>query len=359
MRRTVVTSGHARLHIDSYRRTSFVTHIQSHHTAALSTSEALLIAGALDPVEGSQLIDRVVQATGEDSFLVLQRLQALLDMGFVEFFDDLARLENSLYSNRIDWDRAGWSTGYDYLIATLDLPFLGGDQDGLAQAAQVMRRYANDAPDEERYKRFDHSALHIALPALAELIEQSCGANSWSSKQRLLALAACAVAPVRTSSPPWGGNPLYRKLHPSGGARHPTEAYLSITEAMQDLPSGHYHLQVEPPQLVLLEPSLATLPLSKLEPTSGRVPFKIAAALTLTSCFARNRYRYRESRTYRTVHMDVGHVLTNVEQLAASLSVAVFVSYTWDCEATELLTGRSYLDEGVMATVFLGVPTCN
>lgn len=358
MRRTIVTSSHTRIQIDSHRQIALVTHIQSHHAAELSTSEALLIVGALDPVEGDQLVDRVVQATGEDCFLVLQRLQALLEMGFLDFFERSVQPEDSVQSHRIDWDQVGWSTGYDYLVGTLDLPFLGGDHDGLAQAAQIMRRYASESPDEERRKQFAYSTRPIEIPALAELVAKARGADNWSPRSRLLALATCAVAPVRASSPPWGGNPLYRKLHPSGGARHPTEAYLSITEAMQDLPSGHYHIQVEPLQLVLLEPSLATLPLSRLEPTSDRVPFKIAAALTLTSCFSRNRYRYRESRTYRTVHMDVGHIVTNVEQLAASLSVDVFVSYTWDSEATESLTGQSYLDEGVMATVFLGVPSC-
>lgn len=357
--RSVVICPSVRLQIDSEQCSAVVVHLESHRTATLSAAESLLLVGALAPVESDQLIGRVVKATGEDPIVVLQRLQSLLDLGFMDFAESAQPVKTAAQLARLAWCQAGWEADYDYLVSTLDMPFHGGDREGLAEAASVMRVYASEAFDEQRCKRFEDAVLRRPLPELSELIAGASEAVGWPLQQRLLALAACAVAPVRSSSPPWGGAALFRKLHPSGGARHPTEAYLSVAEDLDSLPAGHYHLQVEPLELVRLQPSLAELPLSMLEPTSSRVPFKIVAALTLTTCFARNRYRYRESRTYRTVHMDVGHVLTNVEQLAATLCLAVFVAYTWDSESTERLTGRSGLEEGVLATVFLGASQCN
>ncbi len=356
---SVVVSPSVRLQIDSEQRSTVVFHLESRRTATLSAAEALLLVGALAPVEGGQLIDQVAKATGEEPFVVLQRLQALLDLGFVDFAESAQPVEGGAQSARLAWSQAGWAADFDYLVSTRDMPFHGGDREGLAEAASVMRGYASEVSDEQRCKRFEYAVLRRPLPSLGELMAGPGEADAWPLQQRLLALAACAVAPVRSNSPPWGGAPLFRKLHPSGGARHPTEAYLSVTEALDGLPAGHFHLQVDPLELVLLQPSLAQLPLGLLEPTSSRVPFKIVAALTLSTCFARNRYRYRESRTYRTVHMDVGHVLTNVEELAATLRLAVFVAYTWDSQFTERLTGRSGLEEGVLATVFLGASPCN
>lgn len=357
--RAVVVSPSVRLQIDSEQRSSVVIHLESRRTAALSAAEVLLLVGALEPVEVDQLIDKVAEATGEDQFIVLQRLQALLDVGFIDFVGHAQPVESAGRSARLAWSQAGWAADYDYLVSTRDMPFHGGDREGLAEAASVMRGYASQAPDEQRCKRFEHAALRRPLPALSDLMARAGEVGAWPLQQRLLALASCAVAPVRASSPPWGGAALFRKLHPSGGARHPTEAYLSVTEALDGLPAGHFHLQVDPLELVPLQPTLIQLPLGLLEPASTRVPFKITAALTLTTCFGRNRYRYRESRTYRTVHMDVGHILTNVEELAATLRLAVFVAYTWDSESAELLTGYGGLEEGVLATVFLGDSPCN
>lgn len=344
-----------RLEVDTSTREATVYNIESEQSAILSISEALLIVGALQPVQMAELVTRVARDVVEEPFIISQRLINLIDLGFIELVDgEWVKDASKQALDRRKWNEMGWSAEFDYLVSSLNLTFFGGDEDGLAQAANTMRRYACDAPDIDRSKRFAGPQLTHSLPPIIDLLNDLSSANEWPLDRRICALASCVVAPIKTSPPKWGGAPLFRKLHPSGGARHPTEAYLTLSTAVGQLLAGHYHIQTLPLELVALPIPFAERDIYELEPTSNRAPFEIFAVLTLTSCFSRNRYRYRESRTYRTVHMDVGHILSNVETLAQALSLDIFVAYTWDSDFSETLTGVSSLEEGILATVFLG-----
>ncbi len=56
-------------------------------------------------------------------------------------------------------------------------------------------------------------------------------------------------------------------------------------------------------------------------------PFTPQALIVVTAVFARNMYRYREPRTFRTVFMDVGHLLGTFEMVASALGVRSFIHH--------------------------------
>lgn len=350
----VVTNRFSRLEFDTSNVNASVIDISLDRTANIRFAEVLLIIGAFQPIESTNLIDQVACTTEEDPDVISQLLLNLIYYGFINIENQVDDQLDTLSKIRHEWDEMGWAVNFDYILSSLDLPFLGGDKDGLEQAAETMRRYAAESSDNDRVKQFTKINLKTSLPSISDLLNTIKPPNSWSLGFRLKALASCTVSPIKVTQPKWGGAPLFRKLHPSGGSRHPTEAYLMLPDTVEDIKSGYYHIQVDPLELVSLQVSSTEITLQTLEPLVNRVPFKVEAALILTSCFKRNRYRYRESRTYRTVHLDIGHILSNIELLAQSLSLSVFVTYTWDTSSSEVLTGTNYLEEGILAIIFIG-----
>jgi SagB-type dehydrogenase family enzyme len=118
--------------------------------------------------------------------------------------------------------------------------------------------------------------------------------------------------PVRTDGMPYkGAAPLLRKTSPSGGSRHPTEFYV-IASGIPGLSDGAY--QIAPVDGVLDSvDSVSTPPAEWLDLLGLAAPARAWALILYSSLFERNRYRYREPRTFRTVHMDVGHLMTTCE----------------------------------------------
>jgi hypothetical protein len=81
-------------------------------------------------------------------------------------------------------------------------------------------------------------------------------------------------------------------------------------------------------------------------------------AIVLTSVFERNMYRYREPRTFRTFHMDVGHILATIEMLGQEFHFKTRIHFNFNEDAILQQIGASLLDAGVMTIVTLHEETC-
>ena len=136
-----------------------------------------------------------------------------------------------------------------------------------------------------------------------------------------------------------------RRTSPSGGSRHPTEGY--FISHMPGIATGWHHVQADPPYLVHLCDSAEEH--SSVE-VAGQSKL---GTIILTSVFERNMYRYREPRTFRTIHMDVGHILETIEMLGRELGIETQVQLDFDEQAVLKKIGASKLEEGVMAVVTL------
>jgi len=82
--------------------------------------------------------------------------------------------------------------------------------------------------------------------------------------------------------------------------------------------------------------------------------FEPAAVVILTSVFERNMFRYREPRTFRTILLDIGHVVFTLELACAALGLQFYPQHGVDDLAVERLLGLEGLDEGVMYAVAIG-----
>ena len=253
------------------------------------------------------------------------------------------------------WWSYGWINACEYHLATYDSRFIPVTKEGRLESDELMKSYANNEVDQDRTKIVS-TTEKLRLPD----VEPSLIAINYGQKpnylsqlrlQELSSVLSVVFGPVRKTQPSWNGAPLIFRTSPSGGARHPTEGYL-ISRNIEGLSPGLYHISIDPPTLAYVK-AIEDLPdcyVTMLE----RSEFSIAAVIILTTVFERNMYRYRESRTYRTVHMDAGHICGSLEILLKHVGLRTFVQYGPDDQYLQDLIGSHPLEEGVQISIGIG-----
>ncbi len=143
------------------------------------------------------------------------------------------------------------------------------------------------------------------------------------------------------------------KSFPSGGARHPLEAYVVVNE-VADAPSGVYHLASATGALEMV----ADVRLARQIDSAclhDRGVASASVAVVLTCRWIRHMWKYRYSRSYRMVLMELGHAIESLNQSAAAHGLAIHQCRRVDDEKlTEICALTDPLDEGPLAVLALG-----
>jgi SagB-type dehydrogenase family enzyme len=265
------------------------------------------------------------------------------------------------------WTQRGWGKAVEYHLATFDYPCLDYETEGFRADRARMTEYLEAEPEPDRYKKYDDSLIARKLPTPQEACDRISGYSAAGDDQIAgpdlegaclpidvvdMAVAMALVA-VDSTTLAQTREPLILRTSPSGGGRHPTEGYLLAVD-LDGLDPGWYHVRpTGPPCLEQLQARVP--PLTEAFPVSvGRSPFPVAALLVLTTRFARNMYRYREARTFRTVHMDAGHIAATARMTAHDLGWVTQLAYADRPDMIEQSLDLHPLAEGYMATVAFG-----
>lgn len=146
-----------------------------------------------------------------------------------------------------------------------------------------------------------------------------------------------------------------RKPVPSGGARHPTEAYVLVNEGVEDIEPGCYHYNVKAHRLDKLDVSerhlKKAMTAASLLPRVRSRP--VAAAIVHTCIFERSMFRYRESRSYRVMNFDLGHLHANEIIAAKMLGLPFSECYSVSEREIESILCLDPLHESVMSSFIL------
>jgi len=137
---------------------------------------------------------------------------------------------------------------------------------------------------------------------------------------------------ARGTVPGQGG--LVFKTSPSGGSRHPIEAYVA-TLGVRGLTRGAlYHYDAARHALVRLPARLAH---ARIPEWLGHQPYFAGAAalIVMAPVFERTMWRYPSSRAYRAVLIEAGHLCQTFCLVAAALNLAPFSTFafrerTWE-----------------------------
>lgn len=174
----------------------------------------------------------------------------------------------------------------------------------------------------------------IELQKLATLLGLSFGVQSWLNVRGIGRVAL--------------------KTSPSGGARHPIEAYL-LALRVKGLPRGLYHYAAGTHRLELLRRGATSA--QAVQHLNGQWWFGGAAAVVLmTAVFARTQWKYPAPRAYRVILIDAGHVCQTFCLVATWLGLAPFCTMALADSRVERDLGVDGVRESVVYAAGVGLP---
>ena len=334
----------------------------------LSKDAAAALVAACRPQDAGQLAERLAERAGgrrtaADWAALIETLHRRGLIVDADLVDTDARLK-WLVELRRNWSRYGWHEAAEYHALSFDYPCLDYTEAVTAVAAdqERMRGYQRREPDTDRFKLDYVDQPGVALPEPVADMSDGTARALWAGGRSGRPVDAESLAKVVSlgfgstgfREPRTDSAPLLRRTSPSGGGRHPSEGYL-VVRAVPGIEPGWYHVTMQPFSLRRLPGRAADdATLHRVFPeTMPRFPFDIKALVVVTSVFERNMYRYREPRTFRTVHMDAGHIAGTLGMAARSLRLVAGIYY---CDAATRIEQTLDIDgmrEGYMLTVAL------
>jgi putative peptide maturation dehydrogenase len=149
---------------------------------------------------------------------------------------------------------------------------------------------------------------------------------------------------------------VLKKLSPSGGGLHPTEAYV-IVQYVDGVAPGLYHYQA---RAHALEP-IATMDNAAVhafasQALAGQAYFADAHAIVAMTCrFRRSFWKYRDhAKGYRAVVLDVGHLSQTLYVSATELGLGAYITAAVNETVIEHAFGLDPLLEGPIALAGFG-----
>lgn len=143
------------------------------------------------------------------------------------------------------------------------------------------------------------------------------------------------------------------KTYPSGGARHPLEMYV-IAKSVEGLLAGTYHFDA---RKGTMSPRASEASISDIDTACfGKGGIVTASAvLVITSRWIRHNWKYRYSRSYRMVLLELGHAIqaTHLSARAEGLG-AYHCPSIHDAELLSLLDLTDDCAEGPLYAIGIG-----
>ena len=181
------------------------------------------------------------------------------------------------------------------------------------------------------WRRFSSKA--ITLPQLATLLHTTWGVQHWMKWPVLGRLA--------------------RKTSPSGGARHPIEAYV-VALNVKGLARGVYHYASDRHRLELLRKNVTSQIVEDFFPSQWWYR-RAAAVFLMTAVFPRTQWKYPAPRTYRVVLADAGHLGQTFCLTATWLGLAPFCTMALADSTIEKALRVDGVTESVIYATGVGV----
>jgi SagB-type dehydrogenase family enzyme len=200
----------------------------------------------------------------------------------------------------------------------------------LERAEHELREEYAASGSPPRFKRYPR-AKTIALPPAArggEFSDVLHARRTWRSfsdeavtLEELSTLLGLSCGVQRTADAVGLGT-VHLTTSPSGGARHPLEAYV-LAVRVKDLAPGLYHYASGAHLLERVSAGASAAAIRRYIP--GQWWYERAAALfMLTAVFPRTQWRYKTPRAYRNVLLEAGHVVQTFCLAATWLGLAPF-----------------------------------
>lgn len=235
------------------------------------------------------------------------------------------------------WYKNGWSEAWNFHTYTNNLPKIQYNTKKLdKEDVGFMEQYVSAENTPSNYKSYEEDQLFLEKPPIDQKYKLVASHLKTVKPQHLTfqllsRLIYFAFGQVGERYMKVTGKHI-RKTVPSGGSRHPIEVYLLIKNPDLNLKPGIYHYNVEKHALNLIkeysESVIDKLIRSKLLLDEKRGQFNFSMAIVYTCIFERSMFRYRESRSYRVMQFDLGHLTQNLALLTKAYGLNLYVGYS-------------------------------
>ena len=268
---------------------------------------------------------------------------------------DRAVLEASRKTPYTEAVKAGWHPlAAVYHFATKDAAWVTPSERQVRETALVRR--ARSAPPPSVYKRTKGRGRSLPMDGRqGEFRDVLLARRTWRGfGRRPLALADLGTLldltfGVQMIGQAGKGVTALFKTSPSGGARHPIEAYV-LAVRVKNLARGLYHYSPRSRALHLIQRGASSARLVSY--LCGQSWFSGAAVLVLmTAVLPRLWWRYEHPRAYRAVLLEAGHLCQTFCLTATWLGLAPFCTMALDDSRVE----RDLKIDGVEEVLVYGV----
>lgn len=324
------------------------------HQAMSFVATLLALSGWQTPAGAAVTVASTTGTTPEGGAATVDRLA---EHGVLE-----SRDQDAAFADGRNWERAGWSDVFRYHRHLRLLPMIDWSNDqAVRDDVALMRRYMADESQPDMYLVVDALRRHVAsLPegsveGVRSIRDTITGcAGSPLDVDNLAAVLSLTFGQTGIRHLPATGDHV-TKTSPSGGSRHPIEAFVLLLRDVGPLVAGRYHWNVRDNTLDLIATEDLTDRVRKhVIRLRNRPAFEPIAVVILVAVCDRSMFRYRESRSYRVLHLDAGHLLQTFAYVASSLSRPSYRGYTLDEAAITEMLGLDPLRQVPMAFGCLG-----
>jgi SagB-type dehydrogenase family enzyme len=265
---------------------------------------------------------------------------------------DRAVLEASRKTPYTEAVNAGWHPlAAVYHFATKDAQWVTPPERRAREAALVEKARTNPPPPP--YKRTRGRGQRLPVdPRPGEFLDVLMGRRTWRGFGHSpidpadLGTLLDVTFGVQMIGRAGKGVPALFKTSPSGGARHPVEAYV-LAVRVKGLPRGLYHYSPRSRALHLVRRGASSSQLSSY--LSGQTWFADAGVLVLmTAVLPRLYWRYEHPRAYRALLLEAGHVCQTFCLAATWLGLAPFCTMALDDSRIERDLGIDGVEEALI-----------
>lgn len=311
--------------------------------------------------DATRFLEEVTECAGD---VAEHTIASLLECGML--LEDHRHTDLPTQTVLKQWTDKGWAEAFHFHLRTNRLPKADYAADtAYSDDVDAMRRKAAAEPLPSNYKDYDGvSSIQLDANGFSGIdnpppLEAILAEHPLSVLERPLDLPEFgwlvhrAYGQTTDKRLPVSGRHV-AKTSPSGGSRHPTEVYPVILD-VRGVDPGLYHYSVRRHALDRLR---AGCLLDELRThvflAPQRPPFQPRVVFLLTTIFERSMFRYREPRSYRVVHFDLGHLMQTSAYIAASVRRPCYRAYAMHDREVESLIGVDGVSEAAMSFVAIG-----
>lgn len=342
----------------------------SRKTFALSSTDDFALLRWLLCIRGNRARGEIIQSgqklLGVPHDECVQLVDRCIEMGILEDGDpNIGTKGRSAFELLEQWSMFGWQDAAEFHLACRELEFVPDSECGDTYKEIYSRLKSSSEIVGEQLPHYSpkQSSSRLTIPSkdldrnisLAEVFSRACPINKFRGSEPSLDGVVGAIcdgfATQRIVSGSLGEH--QNRPYPSGGARHPLELYVLV----QSGDKGRY-------AVYWFDPLTQELNLHREDITKRQIDnacfgkggvVSSNVLVVLTCRWLRHSWKYRYSRSYRMVLLELGHAVQSLNLNFRARGIDVFQCPSIDdAKWTELLALEDNCNEAPLYVLSLG-----